>query len=230
RNGDRVYKSYFFLEGSWGQQPFALAGEAASHAALAAVQGLAGYTQTRSLAGYNGEQIDAGAQAPYVGVAELWFASPDTALQSVQHAQALAPLLADGVNVGPIVTGRARTVMRLPAHLLQSHIKGVFPFRRKTGMAVDEFQQYWWLKHGPIAALTEQAVYYLQCHPLPETYAVGKPPYDGITELHWPDVDAARAAMASRQMREDQSNDAKNFADSDSVVLFLAEEEIVMPA
>ncbi|MEZ5599032.1 MAG: EthD domain-containing protein [Pseudomonadales bacterium] len=79
-----------------------------------------------------------------------------------------------------------------------------------------------------MAALTEHAVYYLQCHPLPETYGQTPPPYDGITELHWPDTASARAAMASRQMREDQSNDARNFAEPGSVLLFLAVEEIVI--
>ena len=124
----------------------------------------------------------------------------------------------------------ARTVMRLPAHHDGGLIKGVFPFRRRADLGVADFQRYWWLNHGPIAALTEQAVYYLQCHPLVETYERGRPPFDGITELHWPDVAAARAAMASRQMTEDQSNDARNFVDPDSVVLFLAAEEVVLAA
>lgn len=225
-----MYKSYFFLEGNWGEQPFRLTGAAAAKAARTAIPELAGYTQSRSLAGYNGEQIEAGSRAAFVGVAELWFADSQNALNSVQHAAALAPLLAPGVNIGPIVTGRARTVIRLPAHHLAQHIKGVFPFRRKAGMAVEDFQDYWWHQHAPIAALTEQAVYYLQCHPLQQTYAVGTPPYDGITELHWPTVIAARQAMASRQMRVDQSQDAANFVEQDSVVLFLAEEEVVIAA
>jgi len=225
-----VYKSYFFLEGRWGDQPFRLTGTAAATAVREALPELTGYTQTRSLAGYNGEQIEADGQAPFVGVAELWFSDPQVALNSVQHAGALALLLSDDVNIGPIVTGRARTVMRLPAHHLTPHIKGVFPFRRKPQMSVQDFQHYWWHQHAPIAALTEQALYYLQCHPLPQTYATGKPPYDGITELHWPTVTAARESMASRQMRVDQGEDAANFVDRDSVVLFLAEEEAVIPA
>jgi uncharacterized protein (TIGR02118 family) len=124
----------------------------------------------------------------------------------------------------------ARTVMRLPEHHQGGFIKGVFPFRRQDHLSVADFQHYWWLNHGPIAALTEQAVYYLQCHPLAETYTRGRPPYDGITELHWRDVAAARAAMASRQMVEDQASDAQNFAEPGSVVLFLAEEEVVIAA
>ena len=220
-----MFKTYFFLEGQAGSDPFRHSGEAARRALQSAVPEAAGYTQTRSL---NDQVTDAAAAFP--GVAELWFARIEDALASTTQAQALSGLLADGVRVGPIVTGMARTVMRLPEHHDGGLIKGVFPFRRRADLSVDDFQRYWWLNHGPIAALTEQAVFYLQCHPLKETYARGRPPYDGITELHWPDVAAARAAMASRQMTEDQSNDAKNFVDSDSVVLFLAAEEVVLAA
>lgn len=225
-----MYKSYFFLEGPWGKDPFVHEKARAVDAFHAAVSGVAGYTQTRSLAGYNGEQLDAEEQAPFVGVAELSSSDAATALKTVDQATALASLLAEDVQIGPIVTGRARTVMRLPSHHTGRFIKGVFPFRRKEGLSVADFQRHWWLNHGPIAALTEQAVYYLQVHPLKQTYALGKPPFDGVTELHWPDVAAARAAMNSRQMREDQGNDAKNFVAEGSVMLFLAQEEIVVAA
>lgn len=226
-----MYKNYFFLEGPADADPFRLTGAAARQALAAAVPAAEGFTQTRSLAAYNGgEQIDAQQPAAFSGVLELWFGQREAALDTVAQAQALAPLLNPRVNVGPIVSGRARTVMRLAQHHTGQFIKGVFPFRRKAGLSVEDFQRYWWLQHAPIAALTEQAVYYLQCHPLAETYAAGRPPFDGITELHWPSVAAARAAMASRQMREDQSNDAANFVEPDSVILFLAAEEEVLPA
>ena len=221
-----MFKTYFFLEGAAGSDAFRSNSEAAAQAIRAAIPQAVGYTQTRTLA----EQVNAESVPPYVGVAELWFATPDAALDSIRQAAALASLLSPGTRVGPIVTGMARTVMRLPAHHRGGFIKGVFPFRRQEHLSVTDFQRYWWLNHGPIAALTEQAVYYLQCPPLPQTYARGRPPFDGITELHWPDVAAARAAMASRQMTEDQSSDAQNFAEPGSVVLFLAEEEEVVRA
>jgi uncharacterized protein (TIGR02118 family) len=103
----------------------------------------------------------------------------------------------------------------------------VFPFRRKAGMELEAFQRRWWLGHGPIAARTEGASFYLQCHPLAETYCGGEPAFDGVTELHFPDLAAARAAMASRQMREDQGGDSPHFAAAGSVRLFVADEEIL---
>lgn len=221
-----MFKTYLFLEGEAGADPFRLQGDAAAEALRAAVPDAVGYTQTRTLA----DQIEDRGEPPFVGIAELWFADKAAALAGVEHAGALQPLLHEGIRVGPITTGMSRIVMRLPAHHDGGFIKGVFPFRRKPDMTVADFQRYWWLNHGPIAALTERAVYYLQCHPMQETYASGRPPYDGITELHWSDVADARAAMASRQMVEDQGSDAVNFVEPDSVILFLAREEVVIAA
>ncbi len=221
-----MFKTYFFLEGAPGSDPFHATADQAQALFRQVLPQAIGYTQTRTLA----DQVDPQATPPFIGVAELWFAEQAAALDSTTQAAALGDLLSASTRVGPIVTGMARTVMRLPQHHQGGFIKGVFPFRRQDHLSVEDFQRYWWLNHGPIAALTEQAVYYLQCHPLAETYARGRPPYDGITELHWPNVAAARTAMSSRQMVEDQSSDAQRFAEPGSVLLFLAEEEVAVAA
>jgi hypothetical protein len=221
-----VYKTYLFLEGPEGTDPFRMqAAEAASELAQVAPEAV-GCTQTRTLA----EQVDPSTPPPYTGVLELWFATPEAALRASDNVASVSPLLSDATSVGAVVVGLARTVMRLPQHHHGDFIKGVFPFRRQDHLSVEDFQRYWWLNHGPIAALTEQAVCYLQCHPLPQIYAAHRPRFDGVTELHWPSVDAARSAMGSRQMTEDQASDAQNFAEPGSVVLFLAKEECVLPA
>jgi uncharacterized protein (TIGR02118 family) len=221
-----MLKMYVFLAGPVGQDPFAAAGEAAAARIASAVPGVLGYTQSRSLA----EQVESGAEPAFAGVAELFFADPAAALAAARAESALASLWREGVKPAAVVVGQERIVMRLPAHHRGGFIKGVFPFQRKAGMPVDAFQRHWWHTHGPIAAQTEGAVLYVQCHPLPACYQGGQPRFDGVTELHWDDVAAARAAMNSRQMREDQAGDAANFAEPGSVLLFLAEEEHVIAA
>jgi len=221
-----MYKSYFFLEGPPHSDAFQLTATQAAHAIAQALPTALGYTQTRTLR----EQIDDDALPPYTGIAEVWFANREEALGSLAQVEALSELLSPETRSGPIVTGRARTVMRLPEHHQGNFVKGVFGFRRQDRLGISEFQRYWWLNHGPIAARTEGAVYYLQCHPLTETYSPGTPPFDGITELHWASVEVARASMASAQMTRDQSKDAENFVEPGSVVLFLAGEEVVIAA
>ena len=164
---------------------------------------------------------------PFAGVAEFRFDYAAPAVEAASDVAKLANLWADDASASKVVAGHERTIMRLPSHVHGQGIKGVFPFDRKPGISIDYFQAYWWRTHGPIAARTEGALAYFQCHPLRHLYENGAPGFDGITELHWPDFAAAEAAMASRQMREDQSQDALNFADTDTVQLFMAQEEIV---
>ena len=219
-----MYKTYVFLEGEEGTDPFRFRADEARVAIATALPGLVGFTQTRVLA----EQIRA--PDPFIGVAEFYFDEIAGALDNASHVQAVRALLNTGAQIGPVTTGHPRTVLRLAAHHDGGLIKGLFPFRRKANMGVAEFQSRWWLRHGAIAARTEGAVYYLQCHPLKECYALGTPRYDGITELHWPDMITAKAAMASRQMREDQAQDSEFFVDRDSVKLIMMKEEVVLPA
>ena len=84
-----MYKTYLFLEGELGSDPFSLAGQEAQEAVRGAVAGIAGYTQTRTQA----DQVDDSAPPPFTGVVELWFGRSADALDSVSHAKAIEPLL-----------------------------------------------------------------------------------------------------------------------------------------
>ncbi len=224
-----MFKTYFFIEGnetggSSPLDPFRYHDKEAAVQIQRRLPDIRGYTQTSTFV----EATDA--PPDYVGVCEVWCERRNAALSSSVHATELEHMLQPDVRIGPIVTGLVRTVIRVPEYYEVDSVKGVFPFRRKPTMDVDAFQRYWWAMHGPIAAKTENALLYLQCHPLAESYEGARPPFDGVTELHWPNMQVARAAMSSRQMTQDQSNDAKNFVEPDSVGLFYAKEEIVLAA
>jgi uncharacterized protein (TIGR02118 family) len=83
-------------------------------------------------------------------------------------------------------------------------IRLVFVLRRKPGMTLAEFQQYWRSVHGPLVAkhaTTLDIHRYVQVHTLDDAVnnqlagARGKmePPYDGVAELWWRN----RAALAT---------------------------------
>ena len=215
-----MFKVHVLLSGAG--DPFSFTGAEAQDALRAVAPNATGFVQSRAA----DRQLSAEAPA-YAGVAEIWFPFEADAL-------ATAPMLAganlwrEGVEAVPVL-GRERTVLRTAEFAHGQGIKGVFPFSRRPDLTVAEFQRHWWYRHGPIAARTEQALGYLQCHPTQRAYDGGLAPVDGITELFWPSLVAAQAAMSSRQMTEDQSNDAGNFVDRDSVKLFLALEEVVLP-
>lgn len=210
-----MFKVYFFVEG----EPFKYRGAEAAAQAGRCYPEIIGYAQSTPLA----EQVPGRPPSNISGIIELWFNSPDAALSALQQ-----PLTLTDANVLASLVGHERVVMRLPDHLVEPYIKGVYPFRRKPGMSVADFQHHWWHQHGPIAALTEEALYYLQVPVLTSCYDSDPPVYDGITELHFRHRDAAIRAAASRQMREDQGGDAINFVDLESVELILVEEDLII--
>lgn len=215
-----MFRTSFFIQGS---VPFVHSGEDAAGHARRLHPNLRGYVQTRATP----EQIGAAPPA-FTGVAEFWFDTPEQALAACKAGYPLQGLLSAGARIERRSVGMERPVMLLPAYRRGAGIKGVFPFGKKKGLPVARFQSHWWHNHGPIAALTEGATAYVQCHPMPSLYASIQPDFDGITEIWWPDVTTARAAMSSRQMTVDQSTDAQNFAEPGTVMLFLAEEEVVI--
>lgn len=223
-----MIKVIILLAGGGAAEVFRAEGAGAAQAVRQAFSGVAGYIQTRPIEVQPGGDVPLTIEAPYRGVAELWFAQADDAWRAVADGEALRLLLADGVTVAGVVVGLERTVMRLPEHAHGSGVKGVYPFNRKPGMSVEDFQAHWWHRHGPIAARTENALAYYQCHPLRNADAPVQSTFDGVTEIYWRNAAEALAALASRQMVEDQGNDGPNFVDVDSVQLLLATEEVVI--
>ena len=211
-----MYKTCFLINA--GADPFRFNGRDAVNAVRTLFPEIKGYIQARALPGQE--------SPAFSGSAELWFDKSSSALASCVIG--VEGLLAEGVEVKSCLSGMERVVMRAAEYITSDRIKGVYPFRRKPGMTLEAFQHHWWHIHGPIAALTEEALSYVQIHTRADSQETVSPVYDGITEIWWPDIEAAGRAIGSRQMREDQGSDAPNFVDMESISLFLAKEEIVI--
>jgi uncharacterized protein (TIGR02118 family) len=69
--------------------------------------------------------------------------------------------------------------------------------KRKAGMPVDEFQQYWRARHPDAVTKLPGIRRYVQSHVLPAAYAKGEPVHDGIAEVWADDTDALRAMTKS---------------------------------
>lgn len=214
-----MIKCYALLEGA--DDPFLPDDEPARRLA-ASLPGVSRYVQTRRAV----EQLDGLATAPYAGAVECWFADPASARQLTRDPGPLSETLANGAAIGAMLT--------TTEHVISGPgpdpwgLKGVFLFRRRQGMTVADFQSYWLERHGPIVPKTPELERYVQCHVLPSCYDSGTPLYDGVTELHWRDIAAARRSMASEEMTVEQASDAPNFADGESLVVFLAKEERIL--
>lgn len=211
-----MYKTCFLINA--GEDPFRFRDHDAEDAIQSVFPRIKGYVQTRALLG----------QEPpaFSGLAELWF--DDSSIATAACSVSIRDLLADGAEVQSCLVGMERVVVRTAEYITADRVKGVYPFRKHPDLELGAFQRYWWHTHGPIAALTEEALSYVQIHSLADSYEAVNPAYDGITEISWPDIEAAGRAIASRQMREDQGGDATNFVDIESVALFMAKEEVII--
>lgn len=105
-------------------------------------------------------------------------------------------------------------------------IKIVYCINRLSHLSVEQFQDYWWNTHGPIAARIKGVRRYVQCHTLPATYANGEQPaYDGAAILWWDNLDAVRTDMGSPELAAALA-DERNFIDHGRVASALAEEVV----
>ena len=211
-----MYKTCFLINA--GEDPFRFKGRDAEDAIRAVFPEIKGYVQARALPGQE--------SPAFSGSAELWF--DDSSIATAACVIGIGGLLAEGVEVQSCLSGMERVVVRTAEYITADRVKGVYPFRKKPGLTLEAFQHHWWHTHGPIAALTEEALSYVQIHTRADSQETASPAYDGITEISWPDIETAGRAIGSRQMREDQGSDAPNFVDMESISLFIAKEEVII--
>jgi uncharacterized protein (TIGR02118 family) len=127
-------------------------------------------------------------------------------------------------TTGPVARLRTREHYLVDHGVTTDAVKGVFLFRRREDLPLAEFQRYWLEHHGPIASRTPDIQRYVQCHVLPDSYAAGRPVYDGVTEIYWPDHPTTVRSMGSDSMTVEQAGDAPNFVAPGSVDLLLTRE------
>lgn len=129
-----------------------------------------------------------------------------------------------GTSTRPLAMLATREHVILERQVTSDSVKGIFLFRRRGNLEVQAFQSYWLEHHGPIAGRTPSALRYVQCHVLPESYATGRPTYDGVTEIYWPSFDRMVESMGSPSMTVEQAGDAPNFVAPGSVELLVVRE------
>jgi uncharacterized protein (TIGR02118 family) len=167
----------------------------------------------------------------YEGIAEVWFDNLEAVMRLRESPEYLEgayrdePNFIDQLQLVWLATRENVVVAGSPMAKDTHAVKGLFLVKRKPGLSVAEFQDYWRSKHAPLVPRTPHLVRYVQCHVLPETYESDTPPaYDGIAELWWPDLAKFQESWASPELQVEQLNDARNFVDGKSSAALLAEE------
>jgi uncharacterized protein (TIGR02118 family) len=106
-------------------------------------------------------------------------------------------------------------------------IKVVYFMYRKSGWAVEEFQDYWRSTHADIARKLPGIRSYTQCHTLLSGYRrQTPPPADGIEEIFFDSLESL-AALETTEERKAAIADLENFTDTSRVFRIFTEEIII---
>jgi len=99
--------------------------------------------------------------------------------------------------------------------------------KRKPGMSVEDFQQYWLTRHPAVVTRLPGVRRYVQSHALPTSYRKGEPAWDGIAEVWADDTDALRAMTRSPANADVQTDEAR-FIDRTTMGLIVTEDHAVV--
>jgi uncharacterized protein (TIGR02118 family) len=120
-------------------------------------------------------------------------------------------------------------------------IKLVFCLRRRDDLSREEFQRYWLEQHGPLVRSHADALgirRYVQVHSIDDGISLAvagprnpPPPYDGVAELWFDDLEALAVAGSTDEGRAAGAAllaDERTFIDLESSPLFLTEEHVII--
>src|SRR5580692_11475701 len=88
-------------------------------------------------------------------------------------------------------------------------VKALNFFKRKPGLSVDEFRNYWLNQHAAIIRAIPELRKYVASITLPSAYRSHEPLYDGISEAWFDDETVIRATADSAPRRAATDDDAK---------------------
>ncbi len=71
-------------------------------------------------------------------------------------------------------------------------VKVIYFVKRKPGMGLDQFGEYWRTRHADLVGRLPGLRRYVQCRTIRSGYSKGEPIYDGVAELWFDDVEAMR--------------------------------------
>jgi uncharacterized protein (TIGR02118 family) len=105
-------------------------------------------------------------------------------------------------------------------------VKTITFIKRKPGMNLDEFGQYWRTQHAGIVTKLPGLRRYVQCHTIPSGYRNGEPTYDGVAEVWFDSAGAMRETAKTAQYREVRA-DEPNFIDLSKIDFVITEERVL---
>jgi uncharacterized protein (TIGR02118 family) len=144
------------------------------------------------------------ARSPYEGIAEVWWDDLDAAgavrddPDYVDNAQPDEPTFIDMRTLAHVLT-EERVVQPGPDVVRdEPEVKLLLMLKRRAELALEDFRARWPAEAEVALTAFPHARRVVVARTLPETYAAGEPPYDGVAELSWPDRSTYERDWAGR--------------------------------
>lgn len=106
-------------------------------------------------------------------------------------------------------------------------IKIIAIVKRKPGMAVEPFQEYWRTQHADVVRTLPGVRRYVQSHTLLAGYRKGEPAWDGIAELSFDSTDALRALRGTPEQAAVDADEAR-FLDRSAMKMLATDEHVII--
>lgn len=108
-------------------------------------------------------------------------------------------------------------------------IKAIACFKRRAGMDVESFQDYWLNRHSEVVCKLPGIKRYTQSHTLLGGYRKGEPVYDGVAEV-WFENLAAMQALPGTEPHNNLLHDEAQFIEGSSMGILLTSEHVIKDA
>lgn len=105
-------------------------------------------------------------------------------------------------------------------------VKAIYLIKRKRGMELEAFRNYWITTHAGLALKVPGLRKYVQSHTLLSGYKKGEPLFDGIAEVWYDDTDAMRKIAELPEARAVNA-DGHVFMDMRASGLLLTREHVI---
>ncbi len=106
-------------------------------------------------------------------------------------------------------------------------VKVVTFVKRRAGMEVERFREYWRQSHPSVVLALPGVRRYVQSHTLPGGYRRGEPVWDGVAEVWADDTDALRAMTQSPAHARVEADEAR-FLDRGAMAFIVTEEHVIL--
>ena len=104
-------------------------------------------------------------------------------------------------------------------------IKAIYFIKRKPGMELEAFREYWLKDHAALVLKVPGLVKYVQSHTMDTGYRKREPIYDGIAELWYENLDDMRKTADAPISRETMADNEK-FLDMSRFAFILTKERV----